>query len=124
MNWLTKIGTVAAKMTAILTGFGPLISAVHPSAAAVVTRVESEIEQAIGIVAQAEIMGAALKLPGAQKLEMAAPAMAQLILRSSMMAGKKISDPVKFAAGCKAVADGFAQIANSLDGDVKSEEKA
>lgn len=127
MSWLKKIGVVALQMTQAITGFGPLISAMIPGTRddKLLATVQGELPKLLEIIASIEIAGAALNLPGAQKLEAAAPLFAQVILQSSAMAGKKIKDQVLFTKSVKEIASGMAGILNSLDeGGVKAENKA
>ncbi len=68
-----------------------------------------------GIIQQIEIIGQKMQTPGAQKLQMAAPLVAQVILQSSVLANHKIANSDLFQQGCTKVADGWADILNSLN---------
>lgn len=125
MNFLKKFGQVVLKITQVAMGVGPLIQAAAPGSATAVSVVVAELQLLAGVIQQAEIFGQALSLPGAQKLTAATPAVAQMILQSSIMAGRQIADPVKFQAGCQQMAAGMADILSSLkDSDVAGENKA
>lgn len=117
MNFLKKFGQVALKITQIALGAVPLFSGVVPGGAGTITHIVDYLQQVAGAVQQVEIFGQALGLPGTQKLIAATPAVAQIILQSSLMAGRKISDPVKFQAGCQQMAAGMADVLNSLKAD-------
>lgn len=128
MKWLSKAGLIILKMTEILTGFGPILTTLIPGDKddKVVAAVSHELTQIAGIVTQVEAMAGALSqpLPGAEKLRMATPSVAQVILQSSMMAHHKIANPVLFQQGCSQIASGMADILNSLKDDIDTINKA
>jgi len=126
-GWLKKAGMVLLKVTEILTGFGPIITRIIPGTKddQIVAAATHELSQIAAIVTQVEAMAAALALPlpGDQKLLMATPLVAQIILQSSMMAHHEIADPVKFRAGCASMASGMADVLNSLKDNVQTVSK-
>jgi hypothetical protein len=126
MSWLSKAATIALKVTEIVTGLGPLASAIIPGDKddKIIQAVSVDLAQIAQIIAQVEIFGQALGLPGAQKLTAAAPSVAQVILQSSIMAKHEISNPELFKTGCTKVADGMADVLNSLKDKVESQNKA
>jgi hypothetical protein len=128
MGWLKKAASILLKVTEIVTGFGPIITTLIPGDKddKVLQVVTHELSQVASIVTQVELMAAALTppLPGDQKLIMATPAVAQIILSSSMMVHHEIADPVKFRAGCASIASGMADVLNSLKDNVESINKA
>jgi len=79
-----------------------------------VSKATSEIEQIAAIIANAEVMGQALQLNGAQKLTAATPLVAQMFLQSSLLAGRAVSNPPLFKAGCEKIGSGMADVLNSL----------
>jgi hypothetical protein len=127
MTWLKKAGLILAKVTEILIGFGPIVSSIIPGDKddKVIQVATHELTQIAQIVTQVEVMAGALSqpLPGDQKLLMATPAVAQIILQSSMMAHHKIADPVKFKAGCASIASGMADVLYALKDDVDTVNK-
>lgn len=123
MTFLSKLGQVmqiAGKVVAVVTGFGPVITALTPTKKddEFLARIASPLQQIAGIVAQVEGMAQALDtpLPGAEKLKMATPIVAQIIL-SDLIAGKKISNPVLFKQGCASITSGVADVLNSIKED-------
>jgi hypothetical protein len=120
MTFLKKLGGILLKGTQIIMGFAPLVQAMVPGSAGII----SEINQIAAIIAQVEIMGQALGVAGPDKLRAAAPAVAQIILQSSMMAHRQIADPLKFNAACATIAGGMADLLNSLKPDVETVDKA
>lgn len=118
MSFLKKLGQIALKVVVGVDTFGSMVKAVTPDGVDhVIDLVGDYSTQAAEVIAQAEIMGAALQLPGPDKLKAATPAMAQVILRSDAMLGRKIADPVLFERGVSKITDGWADILNSLDAD-------
>lgn len=123
MKFLTILGQVLLKGTAIFTGFAPLIQATVPGSSNVIQTISKDLTEIANIIAQVEAAGQALKLPGEQKLEMATPLIAQIIISSSIMANHKIANPDLFKAGCGKIAGGFADVLNSIHGNPESIEK-
>ena len=119
INWtfLKKIGAGILQGLKIATNVLPTISQEIPATAGIIGKIQDGIDLIGGVIVSAEVMGQALNLPGTQKLTAAAPQVAQIILQSALLAGKKIADQAKFNAGCVKVADGFADILNSLSAD-------
>uniref|UniRef100_A0A6M3LD29 Uncharacterized protein n=1 Tax=viral metagenome TaxID=1070528 RepID=A0A6M3LD29_9ZZZZ len=121
MKYLTAIGKILLKVTQIVTGIAPFIPAAQQGMYQVISR---DLEQISAIIIQAELFGQALNLPGAQKLTAATPAVAQIILQSSILANHKIADPVLFKQGCTKIADGMADVMNSLQDKIETVDKA
>lgn len=120
MTWLSKVGSILLKVTQIVTGIAPFIPAAQQGTYQIVSR---DLEQISAIITQAELFGQALSLPGAQKLTAATPAVAQVILQSSILANNKISNEVLFKQGCQKIADGMADVLNSLHPNVNTVDK-
>lgn len=124
MKFLTKLGQILLKATEIVSGIAPYASAVFPGHDKEIQIVSNDLAQVANVVVQVEAVGQVLQLPGASKLIAAAPGVAQVILQSSLLVGRKIADPALFKQGTTKVADGMADILNSLKDDVESENKA
>lgn len=127
MGWLKKAGLIIGQVTAAVVGLGPLITAFTPTKKDddAMPIIADTLNQLAGIVTTVEAMAGALTmpLPGDQKLLMATPLVAQVILQSSLMARHKIDDPIKFKAGCAAIASGIADVMSSLKDDVETVDK-
>lgn len=123
MSWLKKLGVIILKATQIATGIGPILGG---KAQTVETAIADKLTQIGEVVTLAEVFGQAVStpLPGAEKLKAVTPAVAQIILTSSLVAGRKINDPVKFQAGAQQIAAGVADILNSLEDKVETTDKA
>ena len=120
-GWLKRAAQIALKIGVGIDTFGPMVKGFTPD------RVDRWIDaggdyvsKGTDIILQAEIMGQALSLSGQDKLKAATPAMAQLILKSDALVGRKIDDPVKFERGVAAMTSGLADILNSLDDKVET----
>lgn len=124
MGFLKKLGTILLKGTAVVAGVGPLISNQVPAAIPVLAQVTDTLARVAGVVTQMELVGQALGLAGPDKLKGAAPAVAQVILESSLLVGRKIKDPELFKRGCTSIGSGMADVLNSLDDDIAVEEKS
>lgn len=116
--WFKKVIDVVLKGISIATGFMPLIQGVAPNNTAVqntVATISDDLTKVAGIVTTVEAIGASLSLPGAQKLTAAAPLVAQVILQSEFVVGKKVKDEAKFKAGVASIASGMADVLSSLE---------
>jgi hypothetical protein len=120
MSFLSKLGQVILKITEIATGFAPLAKVALPGQSDKIDIISQDLAEVAQVVSLAEVMGQALKLPGAQKLQGVTPLVAQIILRSSIVANHKIADPVLFQQGATKIGDGMADILNSLEDKVES----
>ena len=118
MTFLKKLGVVLLKATEIIVGFGPTIPAKYQ---ALGTTIVSDLKAIETIIVQVEGVGQVLGLPGPDKLRAASPLVAQMVLQSSVVAGRKIADPALFQRGAQKIADGMADVLNSLKDDVETE---
>src|SRR6266436_2926563 len=123
---LQKVVTFLSKLGGILGSIAPEVPVVTgilslfikgAKAQSVIQTVQSDFGAALGVVSDAEAMGQALELPGAQKLIAASGPMARIILSSTAFAGLKIANPELFNQGAKKVADGFADCYNAVHPD-------
>lgn len=122
MKFLTKFGQVALTVTKAILGFMPMAQQFVPSGGVAAT-VVSDIDLIAQAICQVEIVGQALQLPGTAKLTGSAPLIAQIILKSSIVANHKIENAALFQQGCTSIASGMADVLNSLKDDVPTENK-
>ncbi len=118
---LSRIGSILLTATKIVTGIAPFIPSAQQGQYQIISR---DLEQISAIIVQVELFGQALNLKGPDKLTAASPAVAQIILQSSILANHKIANEELFKAGCKKIADGMADVMNSLDSNVDTQNKA
>lgn len=126
MTFLNKFGRVVGeigKVVAGVAGIMPIVEKIDPAHAPVYQTVSKDLEQIGGIVLTLESVGSTLGLPGAQKLQATAPLIGQVVLQSSMLAGRKIKDPALFQRGCTKLGDGMADILNSVEDKIEVEDK-
>jgi hypothetical protein len=119
MTFLKRLGLGLAKAKQAISIIRPFLGLLKDGekVSTVVERVDGTLDQVAGVVITVEGIGAALKLDGAQKLSAASPMVTQLILQSSLVAGKKIADEAKFAEGVAKVTAGVVDILNSISAD-------
>lgn len=117
MKFLTKVWQVSQKVGQLVGLFAQPIQQVSPAAGVIVGRVLDTSEKFTSIIKQVEISGQALSVPGPSKLLMAAPNIEQAILESAAIAGRKIANPTLFKQGATKIADGWADVLNSLHED-------
>lgn len=123
MTFLKKLGVILLKATEIVTGFGPLISTMVPNSGAVIREIQSDLAAIANVIVNVEAVGQVLGTPGADKLKAATPLVAQAILQSSLVAHRKIDNPALFQQGAQKMADGMADILNSLKDDIDTTAK-
>ena len=117
MTFLKKLGSMILQGLQIVARFeGPVTSTV-PGAANVIQIVSKDLTQIAQIIADVEVAGQVLGLPGTQKLTAAAPLVAQVVLDSTVLAGKHVANEALFRTGAQKIADGMADIENSLKAD-------
>lgn len=126
MKLLSRIGQIALKATELIMGYGPLVKQAIPGTRddRAIDLVADKLVELRDVIVQVEIFGQALGLAGADKLKAAGPAVAQVILSSSILAGRKIRDPELFKRGATKMSDGMADIMNSLDDKVETDDHA
>lgn len=118
MKFLSKLGQIIMKVTAIAAGITPLF----PQYDKVTGKVVDTLNGIAAIVMNVEVFGQILGTVGADKLKAATPLVAQIILQSDMMTGKKINDPILFKAGAEKITAGVADVLNSIkDSEIEAE---
>lgn len=117
MTFLKKLGQVIANIAGIASGIGPIFAAAIPKAAGAIATGISDLQAIASEIATVETIGNTVTNPaitGPTKLQMATPLVAQVIMQSALLAGKKIANPALYQVGSQKVADGMADILNSL----------
>lgn len=115
MGFLKKFGVIVGGVLQTVAG----VSSLFPKSGIPIIDTFAQISR---IIMTAEVFGQALNIPGHDKLKGVTPLVAQLILQSDMIAGKKIDNPVLFKKGAEQVAAGVADILNSMKEDaIKAE---
>lgn len=121
ISWLKKIGKgaqIAAEFVPQLQPYLALIKRFTPDAVDVrIDQASAKADEFAAVVIQGEVIGQALGLAGPDKLKAITPLLAQLVLKSDVLAGKKIEDPVLFQRGVASLGSGWADILNSVKGD-------
>ena len=124
MKFLTKLGQILLKGIEIYAGFAPIAQASFPGIAGPIATVSNDLSQIANIIVQVEAMGQALQLPGVNKLIAAVPSVEQIILQSTLLVNHKIANPELFKAGATKIADGMADVLNSLHDQIDTVSKA
>lgn len=117
MKFLSRLGQILLTATKIITGLGPILPQFQPQ----VNKATDTLEKVSGIITSVEIFGQVLGTPGADKLKAAAPLVAQVLLQSDMLVDKKIKDHALFVQGATKIADGMADVLNSLEDNIDTE---
>lgn len=123
MNFLAKLGGIILKVTEIVTGFSPILQTVLPGQKDTIQLVSRDLVEIANIITQVEAFGQVLGTPGADKLKAATPLVAQIILQSSILANHSIANPALFKQGTQKIADGMADVLNSLQGNIDTTSK-
>ena len=116
LSGLKKFGQIVANVAGIASGLGPIFKGALPGQAGTIDKVESEIGAIAEEIKTVETIGQILGTPGPDKLKAAAPLVAQVILKSALLAGHEY-DQALFTEGSTDVANGFAKILNSIKPD-------
>lgn len=124
MTFLKKLGVILFEGLRIVSGIGPSVAQTFPATATDVSVVTSDLQQFLAAIASVEAIGAALKLPGDQKLAGSLPLIEQVILSSSMMVGHSIDNPDLFKKAVAGFAQATVDVANSLKANVDTIDKA
>jgi hypothetical protein len=118
MSFLKKFGVAVLKGLGVVQGISPLLQIIPglPPQAQVISK---DLAQIADVIQTVEVI--AQKLPttatGPQKLTMAEPLVAQALLQSSLFVNQKVLNADLFNSGASKIADGMADILNSLHGD-------
>jgi hypothetical protein len=120
MKFLTKLGQVLLQATSIVTGFAPLAKIALPGQSDKIDVISQDLAEIAQAVATMEAIGQALNLPGPQKLQGITPLVAQIILRSALVANHKVANATLFQQGATKIGDGMADILNSLEDKVET----
>lgn len=121
MKWLSLIGKIVLTGLQVVTGFGPMAAAMIPGTKddKIIGQAKDTLTEVSQVITMVEMIAAASSspMPGAEKLKVATPLVAQIILSSSMLAQHKIGNEVLFRAGCEKIASGMADVLNSIKGE-------
>lgn len=119
MNWLKQFGSLVLKIGQIVAGIAPVVRKDAPY----LQTIANDLEQIARIIQDVEVIGQVLGSAGPDKLKMAAPLVAQVVVRSDLLAGRRIADATRFQAGVTAIASGMADVLSSLEAEVQTVEK-
>ena len=117
VTFLSKAGSIILQGIQIFMGISPLIGKQYPGTIGTMSVISKDLTQIGDAIVQAEAFGQALGLAGTQKLQAAIGPVTQIIMDSSLVAGKKVADPVLFASSMKSLASSIADLLNSLHPD-------
>lgn len=114
MTFLSKIGSLILKGISLWFGFAPVVGQQLPGGAGIVQRITKDLAEIANVIIAVEAVGQLKGMPGPEKAKAAGPLVAQIVLQSTILAGKKIAKPDLFNAGCVNIAGGVADVLNSL----------
>lgn len=117
MSFLKKLGMILAKGVEVIIGLEPIIAQIYPGAMGATSIVVSELTQMEQIIVNIETIGVALGTAGPDKLKMAAPLVAQVLLKSYALTNHSIADPVLFQQATVEFAQATVDFLNSLKAD-------
>lgn len=117
MTFLKKLGSIIQLVSGLFLGFAPTLTKALPGTTGEVTTISKDLTDIGNVVVEVEAFGQLQGLSGADKAKAAGPLVAQIILNSSLVAGKKIANPVLFQQANVEIAGGVADLLNSLHED-------
>ena len=90
---------------------------VAPQRAEQLHQVSDDLTKIAGVVTTVEAIAQAMTTPapGAERLRMATPLVAQIVLQSDVLVGHKIKDQAAFYKACASIGGGMADLLNSLE---------
>lgn len=116
MDWLKKAGQAIVKFAA-LTPYGKFFTSVIPGDKddRILAKIKDSLDDVAAIIVNMEAVGAALNLTGPDKLKGSIPAIGQIILHSSIMAGKPPKDVALYGEGIQDLANAMVKILKSKE---------
>ena len=121
MTFLKKFASIMITVGKYAGLISPAAQVMFPGHAGKIEGVADDLAEVAGVVVTIEAIGQSAGWPGPDKLRYAAPLVANVITKSALLIDKKIDDPDLFAAGSTKIADGMADILNSLKDDIETE---
>src|SRR5262249_36219406 len=121
MTFLKKLGQIISTITGIFTGFAPFLEKTVPQTGQTVQIVSKDLSAIMDEVANIEAIGNLQGLSGADKAKALGPIVANILLSSSALTGKKIANPTLFAQAAQEIGGGVADLLNSLHEDSVSQ---
>ena len=121
MKLLSKIAKIAGQVLVTFTGLEPVIRGFLPDEkTGVLTEIKDTMLEVRDAVISAETMAAAMTgtISGDEKLRMAGSLASDIILKSALVADRKVKDEALFKKGANSITSGMADILNSLDDDL------
>ena len=123
MKFLSKIGQIIVKGLEIVTGLEPAINVLNPGVGATLQTATSDLEELASIIQMIEAAGQSVGVAGPDKLKMAGPLVAQIVLKSSLLVNHQIANGPLFTQGTTKIADGMADVLNSLKDNIQTTNK-
>lgn len=115
MTFLKKLGQIIATGVEIFTGILPIIQKAYPNAP--YQTISKDLDAISQIVVQAEAMGAALGLSGADKLRAATGPVIQILMQSEILAGKQITDAAALNTAAQNAINAVVAMLNAIHPD-------
>jgi hypothetical protein len=129
MKFLSKLGAIISKVNPVLGIASGIVAGFLPQdkrgkVENVTATISNDLSVLAGVITSVEGVGQALGIKGPDKLKAAAPLVAQAILSTALLSRHKIANEALFQQAATKIADGMADLLNSLDADGVDEEKA
>lgn len=114
-GWLKNFGELAKAGAAIIPILGPIAATFIPGKKddQLIAKITDSLDEVTKIVMHMEMAGAALGLKGEDKLKGAIPAVAQILLQSTIMAGQAPGNQALFMEGVADITNGMVKILNA-----------
>lgn len=115
MSWLKSLGMAVKIGGSLIPMFGPVITQLIPGTKddAILVKATDALADLNAIIVHAEVFGAALNLAGPDKLKGAAPAIAQVVMRSAIMGGLPPGNKALFDEGIAELTSALVKLSNS-----------
>lgn len=117
MTFLKKLGQIISTVAGVFTGFSPFLQKEVPQTGQVIQIISKDLSAVMDQVAYIESIGQLKGLAGPEKAKLLGPIVANILLGSATLAGKKVANQPLFLQGCQEIGAGVADILNSLHED-------
>ena len=118
-GWLKKLGQKIAEGQAVVDVFSPAIKLAIPGdkddkVLDQISSVSKDLTMIANVVVDVEAASNIVAMTGEQKLAVATPKVIQILLTSSMMAGKEVQDADLVRQGAADIAQGMVKFLNGI----------
>jgi len=123
MKFLSKISEIVGKIVVHWTGLAPVVQGFIKDDSGKIQTITDTLLEVRDAVISTEIFASTITsdVSGEDKMRASGAQVAQIILKSSLVANQKIENEELFKTGCERIAGGMADVLNSFKDDIDTE---